>query len=113
MDMTEMLKAMCECTSDEATVLIQLATNDVLLATNRSVLPKKLEAAVLDIALIRFNRMGSEGETARNQGGVRISFESLPEHIRRALSFERLAGVGGHAFEQKTNETISVSEENR
>lgn len=110
MDMTEMLKAMCGCTSDEATVLIQLATNDVLLATNRSVLPKKLEAVVLDIALIRFNRMGSEGEASRSQGGVSITFESMPEHIKKMLSFERLAGVGGHAFEQKTNETISADE---
>ncbi len=101
LDPKELFQQMTGCTDDEAELYISLAESDILRETNRTVIPSKLYSALIDIAVIRFNRQGSEGETNRSQGGVSVTFESLPGYIQKSVREHRLAGVGGRAFEQK------------
>ena len=63
--------------------------------TNRSVIITPLEKAVRDLAVIAINRMGTEGETSRSEGGESYSFESAPRQIYDILNRYRLARVGG------------------
>nr|DAG85831.1 MAG TPA: Head Tail Connector Protein [Caudoviricetes sp.] len=67
--------------------------------TNRSVIITPLEKAVRDLAVIALNRMGTEGETSRSEGGESYSFESAPRQIYDILNRYRLARVGGITHE--------------
>ena len=67
--------------------------------TNRSVIITSLEKAVRDLAVIAINRMGTEGETSRSEGGESYSFESAPRQIYDILNRYRLARVGGITHE--------------
>lgn len=67
--------------------------------TNRSVIITPLEKAVRDLAVIALNRMGTEGETSRSEGGESYSFESAPRQIYDTLDRYRLARAGGITYE--------------
>lgn len=67
--------------------------------TNRSVIITPLEKAVRDLAVIALNRMGTEGESSRSEGGESYSFESAPRQIYDLMNRYRLARVGGIAHE--------------
>ena len=59
--------------------------------TRRSELPAELEDAVLRVAVILYNRMGMEGESAHSEGGVSRTAEALPEDLKGWLNAWRLA----------------------
>lgn len=67
--------------------------------TNRSVIITPLEKAVRDLAVIALNRMGTEGESSRSEGGESYSFESAPRQIYNLMNRYRLARVGGITYE--------------
>lgn len=67
--------------------------------TNRSVIITPLEKAVRDLAVIALNRMGTEGESSRSEGGENYSFESAPRQIYDLMNRYRLARVGGITHE--------------
>lgn len=67
--------------------------------TNRSVIITPLEKAVRDLAVIALNRMGTEGESSRSEGGESYSFESAPRQIYDLMNRYRLARVGGITHE--------------
>ena len=58
-----------------------------------------LEKAVRDLAVIALNRMGTEGEKARSEGGENYTFDDAPKQIYDTMNRFRLARVGGKAFE--------------
>lgn len=101
MILAESVKQLTGCDDITATTQLELAENDILRETNRTHIPSSLLSLQVDIAVIRINRMGSEGETSRSQGSVSTSFEDLPAFIKKSVRNHRLAGVGGHAFESK------------
>ena len=74
-------------------VLLSEACEMILTYTGRTELPSGLEAAMVQLALVLYNRMGIEGETAHSEGGVSRSMESLPADIRAQLTPYRLAKV--------------------
>jgi hypothetical protein len=82
-------------------ILLEDAESFVLSYTGRTKLVSGLEMAVRDLAVIAFNRMGTEGETGRNEGGESYSFETAPKKIYDTLNRFRLVRVGGYAFEKK------------
>lgn len=82
-------------------LLLEEAELHVLAYTNRTKLPDALKKLVLDLAVIALNRMGTEGENSRNDGGSSYSFDNAPQSIYSILNRYRLAKVGGHAFEKK------------
>lgn len=95
---------------DLLTVLLEDAEEQVLSYTGRTVLPAALNKAVRDLAVIAYNRLGTEGEASRSESGESYSFEDAPESIYKVLNGYRLARCGGHAFEKVETEDNSNSE---
>lgn len=89
--------------SDDAllSLLLEDAKDYVLDQTNRTWIPAKLKKLVRDIALLSYNRLGTEGESSRAEGGISISYFDLPTNIQAAIINNRLVRCGGRAFEQK------------
>ena len=112
MIVVEAVKRLTGCSDEDAELQLELAESDILRETNRTHIPSSLLSAQIDIAVIRINRQGSEGETGRSQGGITTSFDSLPEYLIKLIRSQRLAGVGGHAFEQKQNADVSSKKAN-
>lgn len=79
-------------------VLIDEAEAFVLGYTNRTRLVTGLEKAVRDLAVIALNRLGTEGETGRSEGGESYSFDNAPRQIYDVLNRFRLARVGGRTY---------------
>lgn len=84
--------------------LYEDAQEFILSYTSRTTLPVQLEKAVRDLVVIAYNRMGTEGETGRSEGGENYSFDSAPKHIYDILNRYRLARVGGKTYEAKTKQ---------
>lgn len=83
--------------------LVKAAENYVLAYTNRATLPDNLKQTVTDLAVIRYNRMGTEGEKGRSEAGESYTFNDAPNEIYSVLRKNRLARVGGYAHETKQN----------
>ncbi len=71
--------------------LLDQAEDFILNYTHRGTLPESLENAKIELAAIYFNRMGMEGETAHDEGGVSRTAQTLPDDIARCLNPARLA----------------------
>lgn len=76
----------------------------VLAYTNRTAVIPPLQKPVRDLALIAFNRLGTEGESSRSDGGESYSFNDAPKQIYDILNRYRLARVGGKTYENKTQQ---------
>lgn len=77
----------------------------VLSYTNRTRLKTGLEKAVRDLAVIALNRMGTEGEKSRSEGGESYTFDDAPKQIYDTLNRYRLARVGGKTYEAEKKQT--------
>lgn len=77
-------------------MLLEDAEGEILDYTNRDTLPIKAEALQRELAITYYNRIGSEGEASRSEGGVSVSYSTeIPENIKsRLLAFRRLKLVG-------------------
>ena len=94
-------------------LLLLDAEEFVLSYTNRTVLPDGLKKPVRDLAVIALNRMGTEGETGRSEGGESYSFDTAPKHIYDVLDRYRLVGVGGRRYEAKKEPAENVQPQAR
>lgn len=96
--------------SDEGllNLLLSDAQEYVLAYTNRSRMVPSLEKPVRDLAVIAYNRMGTEGETGRSEGGESYSFDSAPKQIYDVLDSYRLVRIGGRAYEDTTAQAEAV-----
>lgn len=84
------------------TQLIDDAAAEAESYTGRTSIPDDLLRAVGDLALIAYNRMGTEGERSRSEGGESYTFETAPEQVFKMLDRYRLARVGG-AYHEKAD----------
>ena len=77
-------------------MLLEDAECEILDFCNRDILPVKVEALQRELAIIYYNRLGSEGESSRSEGGVSVSYSTeIPENIKsRLIAFRRLKLVG-------------------
>ncbi len=75
-------------------VLLMQSEALALAVTGRRELPEGLVPAVIELAVLRYNRRGLEGESARTEGGVTARMDALPEDIRRQLRTYTLARAG-------------------
>lgn len=75
--------------------LLEDAEAEILDFCNRSALLKKMEPLQRELAIIYYNRMGSEGESSRSEGGVSVSYSTeIPESLKaRLISYRRLKAV--------------------
>lgn len=90
-----------ESDEDLLSLLLADTTEYVLGYTNRTEIPAALNKPVRDLAVIAYNRMGTEGETGRSEGGESYSFDAAPKQIYDVLDRYRLVGVGGRRYEAK------------
>lgn len=65
--------------------ILEDAGRTICAYTLRDAVPESLEAAQIQLAVVMFNRMGMEGETIHDEGGVSRRAESMPEDILRQL----------------------------
>ena len=84
--------------SDEA--LITQLVNDAqvwcLAYTGRTQVPDLLFWNTIGIlAIIEYNRLGTQGESARSEGGESYTFETAPQNVVSILNRYRLARAGG------------------
>lgn len=73
------------------TDLIEDAGRFICAYTMREEVPEALRGVQVELAAIFYNRMGMEGETAHNEGGVSRTVQALPEDIAARLRPWRLA----------------------
>lgn len=96
----EILKALTGCTDESLLeILLEDAKETVLSYTNRKNLIPQLRKPMRDLALIAYNRRGTEGEKSRSEGGESYSFDDAPKQIYDILNRYQLARVGGKVYE--------------
>ena len=71
------------------------AADAILAYTGRREVPPALESLQVTLAVMAYNRLGMEGESAHSEGGVSRDAEALPEDVRRQLNPWRLARTVG------------------
>lgn len=84
-----------ECDMETVEVCREMAERSVLDYIGREELPRGADCIVDKLAVIYYNRLGNEGETARTEGGISQSFNSdIPMDILRQLrNYPRKVGV--------------------
>lgn len=85
--------------ADVASQCIDDAEDFVKTYTNRTRIPDALLRTVGDLAIIEFNRIGTEGEAGRSEAGESYTFETAPAHVFQLLQKYRIARCGGVAHE--------------
>jgi len=75
--------------------LLEDAEAEILDYCNRDVLLPRMLGLQRELAIIYYNRLGSEGESSRSEGGVSVSYSTdIPENIKiRLNSYRRLKAV--------------------
>lgn len=103
--MTE-LETLQKLTGESDTELLNViysgAKEAALAYMNRTKVPKAVKQTVIRLAVIQYNRLGTEGESSRNEAGLTTSFTEMPENITSVLKRYRLARVGGKTYEADT-----------
>ena len=84
---------------EDVEILLEDAKETVLSYTNRKNLIPQLRKPMRDLALIAYNRRGTEGEKSRSEGGESYSFDDAPKQIYDILNRYRIARVGGKVYE--------------
>ena len=75
--------------------LLEDAESEILDYCNRDTLLQRMLGLQRELAVIYYNRLGSEGESSRSEGGVSVSYNTdIPENIKKRLnSYRRLKAV--------------------
>lgn len=89
---------------DLLSFLLEDAEAFVLSYTGRTRLVAGLRKPVRDLAVIAYNRRGTEGETGRSEAGESYSFDNAPKQVYDILNRYRLVRVGGRTYETKTEQ---------
>lgn len=93
MELEEKFKKVTGETEDETVSLyLDSAKSKVLSVTNRSEMIDDLICYQLELAIVRYNRAGEEGESSHNEGGVTRNYRSEKE-ILEDCSLYRLSAA--------------------
>ncbi|MEE0727684.1 MAG: phage head-tail connector protein [Clostridium saudiense] len=85
-----------DTTQDELfNMVLEDAETEILDYCNRDVLLPRMFGLQRELAIVYYNRLGSEGESSRSEGGVSVSYSTdIPENIKKRLnSYRRLKAV--------------------
>lgn len=83
-------------TDEQLLVDLLAAAGDTICAyTGRAEVPEALANVQVSLAVIMFNRMGMEGESAHSEGGVSRTAQMLPDDLRHQLNPFRLVKAVG------------------
>ena len=107
MSNVDTFKTLTGCSNDSmANIMLERAEAKILSLCNRTRLNEALAPLVVDWAVIAYNRLGTEGESSRSEGGISSAFVEIPADIQRIIEMNRIARVGGHAYEKKADEDL-------
>lgn len=82
--------------------LLEDAESEILDYCNRDVLLPRMLGLQRELAIVYYNRLGSEGESSRSEGGVSVSYSTdIPENIKRRLNSYRILKAVRLANEDK------------
>ncbi len=89
------LPADADLSNDEVGALLLRAGNTILDITGRTEIPSQLIDVQAELALIYYNRKGTEGEKKRAEGEITMDFTAgIPEDIiMRLKNYPRKVGV--------------------
>ena len=75
--------------------LLEDAEAEILDYCKRDTLLPRMLGLQRELAIVYYNRLGSEGESSRSEGGVSVSYSTdIPENIKiRLSSYRRLKAV--------------------
>ena len=94
MEAVDRLTARLPNVQKETLEALLLEAEGMLLAyTGRMTLPGALETALVQLAVVLYNRQGIEGQTAHSEGGISRSMEGIPQEILRQAAPYRLARI--------------------
>ena len=65
--------------------IVEITKSKILNYINKKVLPKELEFALVELAIQRFNRIGSEGISSESVDGKSVSYEDDCENYKPYL----------------------------
>ena len=87
--------------TDEAILIMLLEKSEsfILSYTGRTNMIQPLEYPKKELAVIYYNRIGTEGEKGRSEAGESRTFEEAPKQIYDTLNRYRLAAIGGKTYE--------------
>lgn len=71
--------------------LLDEAKAQILSLTGRESIPPQLDWTQIKLAVIAYNRLGIEGQSAYSEGGISLSVDSIPDAIRAEITPYRLA----------------------
>lgn len=80
----------------ELELLLDDTQTDLLTWTNRLTLPAPLESIQRQIAVMRYNKQGVEGQSSHSEGGIGRSFEDLPISMQAAINQYRKLKVASY-----------------
>jgi hypothetical protein len=85
----------CGESADLAAVCLDMAEDAVKDYIGRSEVPTGANSIVIKLAVIYYNRIGNEGESARSEGGISQTFcTDIPDDIKKQLwNYPRKVGV--------------------
>lgn len=69
------------------TALLEASTNKVLIHTNSTTLPPSLEWIVIELAIKRFNRLGSEGVASESVEGISKTYEGEADELAAYMNY--------------------------
>lgn len=105
----EKLKKMTGESDEELlSLLLEDATEDVLNYTRRKQVIPEFTKPIRELAVIAYNRQGTEGEASRSQGGVSSGFDNEHQRIYNSLKQYRLCRCGGKVYEATRSEIVSI-----
>lgn len=83
---------------DKLNLLLDDAEADILGYCQRDELPFGLYSAQRELAIIRYNKEGVEGQTSHSEGGISRSWgeNDIPQSMKSVLNQYRLAKVVGY-----------------
>lgn len=94
----ERFKTLVGITDDKQDGVISVLLSDARDAVcdyiGREEVPERLVSVQVQLAVIAYNRRGTEGESSRGEGGISQSFDGLPPEMQARLkNYPRKAGV--------------------
>lgn len=102
MELEKLKKLTGESDDEVLSPLLLRAENIILTETNRNKITPTLERLVPELVLELLNRQGNEGEQARSEGGISVSYvDGISSHLLASIRNHRLARVSGRAFEKE------------
>lgn len=93
---------------EKLSLLLSDAQDAVLDYIGRDALPDRLKSVAVELAVIAYNRQGTEGESGRDEGEASYTFiDGLPQHLKdRLKNYPRKARVIGYAPKADANPEV-------